>query len=127
MQAPSQLHGNPFAALAEDEEAVAETGMRLLFLDVDGVICFDGNVLEPAKLRLIQHICHHADAKVVLSTDWRRYPDRKQQVLDALAHVEVECVGAPPTAPNRLFPRRRPWTHLHWGCLGGGAGLPPLR
>ena len=47
--------------------------MRLLFLDIDGVVNSSGhNGLESEKLREVQRICHTAGAKIVLSSDWRR-------------------------------------------------------
>ena len=53
--------------------------MRLLFLDIDGVVNSSGhNGLESEKLREVQRICHTAGAKIVLSSDWRRLREPRQ-------------------------------------------------
>jgi len=69
----------------------------LIFLDVDGVLCcnFQGR-LEADKLHELQRVCCATDAKVVLSSDWRRSPPLKDRVISALRDLGVECIGVTP-------------------------------
>ena len=52
------------------------TDQPLIFLDLDGVVCCNMHgELERDKLIQVKKICDAAQAKVVLSTDWRRRPE----------------------------------------------------
>ena len=49
--------------------------LRIVFLDIDGVICCNSlGRLEDKKLRILQGITQAAQAKIVLSTDWCAAP-----------------------------------------------------
>ena len=79
------------------EPEPAATEQPLIFLDIDGVICCNRvGELEASKLAQLQRICRETGAKVVLSTDWRRQAALKRQVIQALARLDMECVGATP-------------------------------
>ena len=91
---------------------------RILFLDVDGVICcnFAGKI-EADKLEQVRRICHTTNSQVVLSSDWRRQPDLMHRLQMTLASVGVRCVGATPQYP--LFARVRPKEILAWLAASG--------
>lgn len=74
---------------------VEEPAFRVLFLDLDGVICcnYHGE-LEAAQLAQVARVCAATDAKVVLSTDWRRHKRLKDRATKSLADVGVEVIGA---------------------------------
>ena len=88
--------------------------MRLLFLDIDGVVNSSGhNGLESEKLREVQRICHTAGAKIVLSSDWRRLREPRQFVERALTALGVEMVGATPELDS-MYAYVRPQEILSW-------------
>ena len=86
---------------------------RILFLDVDGVICcnFAGKI-EEDKLEQVRRICHTTNSEIVLSSDWRRQANLMHRLQMTLASVGVRCVGATPQYP--LFARVRPKEILAW-------------
>ena len=88
-------------------------GTRLIFLDLDGVICcnFHGE-LEESKLLQLKRVVDASAAKVVMSSDWRRKPELRQRAEATLAHHGIECIGATPQYP--LFSRVRPKEILAW-------------
>jgi len=91
-----------------------EEGLRLVFLDIDGVICCNRvGELEASKLAQLQRICRETGAKVVLSTDWRRQAALKRQVIQALARLDMECVGATPQRAT-MFQPVRPQEITEW-------------
>jgi hypothetical protein len=81
--------------------------IRLVFLDVDGVLnCMNNKKVKllPDKLRLIGRICEEAGAQIVLSTTWREHADHRDELLQAL----VEVAGVSPhkllgQTPSSLF------------------------
>lgn len=108
--------------------------MRVIFLDIDGVICCNQlGRLEDKKLRarapppmtllreprslllrkneptqvrgacadLLRSVVLATGAKIVLSTDWRRIPKLKQQLVQTLHEYGCEVIGA--------TPMRAPW------------------
>ena len=75
-------------------EAPAD-GIKIIFLDVDGVICCNGaGRLEVDKLARIENVVKKTDAKVVLSTDWRRDPSLKAHITTALNERGISVIGA---------------------------------
>ena len=75
-------------------EAPAD-GIKIIFLDVDGVICCNGaGRLEVDKLARIEDVVKKTDAKVVLSTDWRRDPSLKAHITTALNERGISVIGA---------------------------------
>ena len=80
--------------------------IKLIFLDIDGVICCNGmGRLEPDKLARIGEVVKRTDARIVLSTDWRRDPNLKAICTNALEAVGCTVIGAtrkgPPLQPIR--------------------------
>lgn len=92
----------------------AAAGLRVCFLDVDGVICCNGDgVLESGKLLLLQRLVRETGAKIVLSTNWRNYPDLKRRLIGALATLSIDCIGDTPNCgPDALL--MRPVEILSW-------------
>jgi hypothetical protein len=84
----------------------AAAPLKLIFLDIDGVICCNmyGRLEEP-KLELLKSVCQRTGAKVVLSTDWRRVPQLKVQLISTLKAYGIATIGATPCRPNWLAVR----------------------
>jgi hypothetical protein len=66
---------------------------KIVFLDVDGVMNFDGTKtrnrhgaygIEPVLAERVKRILRTANAGYVLSSAWRKYPDLKAEVHAAL-------------------------------------------
>lgn len=74
--------------------------VKLLFLDIDGVICCNtSNHLEEAKLDRLRRIAEATGAKVVLSTDWRRIGWLKKKLVAVLRQNGLSVIGATPQKP----------------------------
>ena len=72
----------------------AAAPLRVIFLDIDGVICCNSmGRLEDKKLRILQGVAQTAQAKIVLSTDWRRVPQLKTQLIGALRGLAAAASG----------------------------------
>ena len=93
--------------------ALTEEGVKLLFLDLDGVICcnYHGE-LEADKLALVGKIVEETGCRVVLSTDWRRQPHLRTRAEETLSGYGVTCIGATPQYP--MYARVRPKEILAW-------------
>lgn len=71
--------------------------MKVLFLDIDGVLNnnhtlerFEGALgIDPAMVKSLKFILYQTKAKVVLSSTWRLYPSAKAEVERVLAPYEV--------------------------------------
>ena len=73
--------------------------MRVLFLDVDGVVCCNrDSLLDPDKMEVLQKICEATGCKVCISSNWRLFDDLRQHLYQQLAHYKIECVGTTPDA-----------------------------
>ena len=71
------------------------TGIRLIFLDVDGVLCCNKHGhLEADKLKRLAGVVQRTNSKVVLSTDWRRHPELKHRLMQVLANHDCQVIGA---------------------------------
>jgi len=94
-------------AIAADEPVViAADAIKIVFLDIDGVICCNGQGrLEQDKLTRLKKVCQETGAKVVLSTDWRRDATLKATVTGCLTDLGMTVIGAtrkgPPLKPIR--------------------------
>lgn len=85
----------------------------VIFLDIDGVICCNmAGRLEETKLLNLKEIIKATQAKVVLSTDWRRQANLKRQVVAALKRLDIEVIGATPMKP--MFSPVRPVEITEW-------------
>jgi len=60
--------------------------MRVLFLDIDGVLRTTGHIdiLEPALILNLKRIVEEAKVEIVLSSDWRKKFIDRQMVIDQL-------------------------------------------
>ena len=71
--------------------------VKLLFLDVDGVLCCNSSArLEDDKLALVREIVGATQAKVVLSSDWRRDGRLRRRIVGALEEQGIQVLGATP-------------------------------
>ena len=87
------------AASSQTAGEPAVAALRILFLDVDGVVCCNQNgQLEPEKMQQLIRITKEADAKVCLSSNWRLYEDLREFLYAELEAVGIECVGTTPDA-----------------------------
>ena len=87
------------AASSQTAGEPAVAALRILFLDVDGVVCCNQNgQLEPEKMQQLIRITKEADAKVCLSSNWRLYQDLREFLYAELGAVGIECVGTTPDA-----------------------------
>ena len=99
--------------LAAASQCFVVSAMRILFLDLDGVICCNMHgELERDKLFQVVKICNATNAKVVLSTDWRRRPELRRRAEQTLSGLGVECVGATPE--YAMYSRVRPKEIVAW-------------
>ena len=73
--------------------------MKVIFLDVDGVINTDNLLREhgytyvcPNRVILLKKIIEATDAKIVLSSDWRRMPESRSLIREALKLQNLEFI-----------------------------------
>ena len=118
-------NGVPYAAVVAEPGHGAPTvvpsasaGLRIIFLDIDGVICMnDMSVLERPQLGLLQTVVRATGAKVVLSTNWRLYSGvlRRTPTLTLTPNLTLTLYlpSSEVTADHRpLFIRNRDdWQH----------------
>jgi hypothetical protein len=79
--------------------------MKVLFLDVDGVLnrcAFSTQELEPEKVDLLRWIIESADPIVVVSSTWRRYPQRMERLHAMLAQIGARYGGCTPDSENQV-------------------------
>lgn len=89
--------------------------MRVVFLDMDGVLVTRlPGIAESKLVDNLRYIIEHTDAKIVLSTDWRRTPAARQEVRRILqAHGGMDYIGW--TATNTsIMNNHRPMEILNW-------------
>lgn len=70
--------------------------MKVIFLDVDGVLNTGMGRPDPDKIRLVKRIIDSTKAKVVLSTAWREVPHLLDQLKIALAMQGIVPEGMTP-------------------------------
>ena len=95
----------PRAALdhlhTQDLEAATTAPCVVIFLDIDGVICTSKTgkpIIRDVLLEQLKRVVEACDAKVVLSSDWRRGEHRKEIAERKLAGKDIVCIGATPYA-----------------------------
>ena len=103
MQAPPTLASAspPAGRTAPTQPATlaAAPPLRVLFLDVDGVVCCNQNgQLEPDKMQQLIRITKEASAKVCLSSNWRLYEELREHLYTKLGAMGIECIGTTPDA-----------------------------
>jgi len=89
--------------------------MKVVFLDMDGVLVTRlPGVAESKLVDNLRYIIEQTDAKIVLSTDWRRTPAARQEVRRILqSHGGMDYIGW--TATNTsIMNNHRPMEILNW-------------
>lgn len=78
--------------------------MKVIFLDVDGVICLDGLGMDDLSLKCLKEIVDVTGAKIVLSSTWRLYDDNMNTLLEEFkaAGIEKPIDVTPDFSVNRL-------------------------
>ena len=83
MEAQRRQNGNPAPHL-----------LKVLFLDVDGVLCLnDYATLEPSLLANLQIVVEHTNCVVCVSSDWRMFPSKLRELTRALRMRGVRVIG----------------------------------
>ena len=76
-------------------------GLPVLFLDVDGVLCCNQQmVLEEMKMRRLAWACSSSGAVVVLSSNWRRIDELRQHLIAVLNQFGIRVIGSTPYLPE---------------------------
>ena len=70
--------------------------MKVLFLDIDGVMCVDGVNIDSGRLLLLKRIVDHTDASIVLSSEWRKDASGLTEVAKALSKVGLQLYDITP-------------------------------
>lgn len=77
--------------------------MKVLFLDIDGVLNSNGTIrafgfdfIDPHLVDLVGVIVDQTDAKIVLSSTWRLSPEDKKLVEDALTRAGLSLMDCTP-------------------------------
>ena len=76
---------------------------KIIFLDIDGVLnsrvydrertLNDGNI-DPTRLPLLREIVERTEAKIVLSSSWRKHWDKAREARDAIGEELNETFSA---------------------------------
>ena len=75
------------------------TPLRVVFLDVDGVLCCNQDALiEPNKMQQLVRITKETGAKVCISSNWRLFEDLREHLYAQLAAAGIDCIGTTPDA-----------------------------
>lgn len=101
--------------------------MKVVFLDFDGVITTPKSKckLDPEKMALIGRIIDATDAKIVISSSWRRYS--LEETIKHITNVEDFFVGGNPFpypdavvgVTERMYSFCYPNNDRHFGLLRG--------
>ena len=103
----------PIVHASAHRTLMPSSSRSVIFLDIDGVICCNmAGRLEESKLAVLNAVVKATDAKVVLSTDWRRQAQLKRQVIAALKRLDIEVIGATRCGP--MFQPIRPQEIFEW-------------
>ena len=101
-------HRNPTAWERRASRGEVSSPTSVIFLDVDGVICCnETNTLVGPQLEQLQRVSAATGAKIVLSTNWRRYMSFKRRLLRTLREASLGCVGTTPLLDENLPLRPR--------------------
>jgi len=76
--------------------------MKLIFLDVDGVLNTRPGSLDSDKIQLLREIVEKTGAEVVLSTSWREVPRMKERLLKVLRFYGITPIGSTPEIEYEL-------------------------
>mmetsp|Transcript_33376 Transcript_33376/g.92314 ORF Transcript_33376/g.92314 Transcript_33376/m.92314 type:complete len:225 (-) Transcript_33376:170-844(-) len=100
--------------------------VKLLFLDVDGVINVPGRGMDRRLLSNLRGIIDETNCKIVLSSDWRCTAATRNEIRGILRAFGMDYISCTP--PSRSpFQARRPeeiiaWIHEHNGRVDSGNG-----
>lgn len=64
--------------------------MKIIFLDVDGVLCLNGRTLPPEPLEQLKRIIEATGAQIVLSSTWRIHDESK-----TILWLRFQQIGVP--------------------------------
>ncbi len=77
--------------------------MKILFLDIDGVLNHRGGpvengiyIIDPSLLPLLKHIVNETDCKIVLSSTWRILKENRVKVQRSLRSIGTEFIDVTP-------------------------------
>mmetsp|Transcript_10030 Transcript_10030/g.21884 ORF Transcript_10030/g.21884 Transcript_10030/m.21884 type:complete len:280 (+) Transcript_10030:135-974(+) len=87
--------------------------MKLIFLDLDGVLVTRRpGVMEERLLHNLQGLVARTGAEIVLSSDWRRHPAAREEAKRMLATVGLKIIGHTPCMS--AFLAQRPTEIMQW-------------
>ena len=95
------------ASPAASSSASAPHRLRVIFLDVDGVLCLNEfATLQPELLNNLAYACAAAGACVAVSSDWRLFPSKFSELCRALRRRNIRVIGKTgPSAREDARPR----------------------
>ncbi len=64
--------------------------MKVIFLDVDGVICLDGQNMDQVAMSCLKEIVEKTQAKVVISSTWRLYHQHLSYLREELNKIGID-------------------------------------
>lgn len=99
--------------------------MKVLFLDVDGVITVnDGSgTICQAKLKRLQSVVQQTQSVICISSNWRLFPQLKHRLTMVLQQYGMRVIGATPDHGERTHGRAvRPEEIVAW--IRGWRGEP---
>lgn len=70
--------------------------MKVIFLDVDGVLNTRPGSLDAAKLQLLTQIVQETGAQIVLSSTWRKHQHLKNRLQSALSARALKLYSSTP-------------------------------
>ena len=86
------------------------------------ICCNEENILVGPRLDQLRRITKATGAKVVLSTNWRRYAAFKRRLLRTLQRARIGCVGSTPLLDEHLPVRPQEivrWLRRHGAGVDG--------
>jgi len=87
--------------------------MKLLFLDIDGVLVTRRlGVFEDSLLKNLKRVVESTGATIVLSSDWRRHPAARLEAKRVLATVGLTFIACTPAL--NAYIAQRPTEILQW-------------
>ena len=96
----------PTTAADAPADAAPAGELRIVFLDIDGVICCNQmGRLETDKLARLQRVCKLTQSRVCLSSDWRRHVSARNHVRKTLNALGIKMIGMTPIGAPWARPR----------------------
>mmetsp|Transcript_10508 Transcript_10508/g.23648 ORF Transcript_10508/g.23648 Transcript_10508/m.23648 type:complete len:261 (-) Transcript_10508:180-962(-) len=87
--------------------------MKVIFLDIDGVLVTRRpGVFEEHLLHNLRRLVTQSGAKIVLSSDWRRHPQARQEAARVLATVGLSFISCTPCLS--VYLAQRPTEIMQW-------------